>query len=225
MSSHFNTKNIEILLEKAKNSEIYSIIGFGSRVQYKNPEEIKKIVENIYNQIGGYVNRNPVFIYNGDPSNDGSIGIAYAYLSKLMIEYGGFLIMSQIDEAESWGIDKMMYVQEPVLYVPTPINRPNQCKYGGINWDNMPIGNTKSIVEINELRCQRNENPINKIFVIGDKLYEDDIIPWVSVIAHFERKIFNDLNIPVENIFAEAKNKDILISVQNEINNIETSLL
>lgn len=225
MSSHFNTKDIEYLLEKAKDSEIYTIIGFGSRVQYKNSYEIKNIIENIFNDVGGYLNKNPVFIYNGDPSNDGSIGIAYAYLSELMIKYGGFLIMSQIEEAKTWGVDKMMYVQEPILYVPMSDNHPKQCKYGGINWENEPIANTKSIVEINRLRIERCEKPINKVFVIGDKLHEDDVIPYVSVIAHFEKKIFNDINIPIENIFAEAKNKDILISVQDEINNIESSLL
>lgn len=211
MSSHFNHNDIKMLLDKAKASEIYSIIGFGARVQYKNPEEIKKIVDNIFHEVGGYLNKNPVFIYNGDPSNDGSIGIAFAYLSNLMIKYGGFLIMSQIDEAKTCGVDEMMYVEKPVLYVPTPIDGPKQCKYGGINLENIPVANTRSIVEINKLRIERNENPINKVFVIGDKLYEDDFINYyVSVIAHFEKKIFNDLNIPIEfHLELKAKNKDI----------------
>tara|TARA_B100001094_G_scaffold331967_1_gene402158 strand:+ start:6513 stop:7199 length:687 start_codon:yes stop_codon:yes gene_type:complete len=223
--SHFNENDIKIILDKAKNSEIYIIIGFGSRVQYNNPEEIEEIVKQIFEEVGGFIGKNPVFIYNGDPSNDNSIGIAYAHLSKLMKEYNsGFLIMTQINDAKEWGVDKMMNVEEPVLYVPSSNNCAKQCKFGGIDFDNKPVANTKSITEINKLRIERNEKPISKVFVIGDKIYEDDVIPHVSVISHFEKKIFSELNIPIDNIFAEAKNKDILKLVQSEIFEIESQI-
>lgn len=225
MSNHFNQQDILVILDKIKNHELYVIIGFGSRVQYKNHEEVKQITENIYNDAGGFNEKNPVFIYNGDPSNDGSIGIAYAKLSELMKSHGGFLIMTQIEEAKEWNVDENMFVEEPILYVPTSNNAPNQCKYGGIDFKGQPNANTKSIVEINNLRVQNNQNSIRKIYVIGDKLTENDNLPCVSVIAHFERNIFTKLGIELFHIFAKAKNKDILVKVQAEIEEIESQIL
>jgi len=224
MASHFNTQNIDTILNKVQKHELYSIIGFGSRVQYQDPEEVKQLTENIYNDAGGFDGKNPVFIYNGDPSNDGSIGIAYAKLSELMKSYGGFLIMTQIEEAKNWGVDENMFVEEPVLYVPTSNNAPKQCKYGGIDFKGQPNANTKSIVEINRLRIENGENSIKKIYVIGDKLYDNDVLPCVSVIAHFERNIFTELGIELFHIFATAKNKNILEKVQGEIEEIESQI-
>jgi len=224
MQNHFNQVDIKTILDKITNHELYSIIGFGSRVQYQDPEEVKQLAENIYNDAGGFVGKNPVFIYNGDPSDDGSIGIAYAKLSELMKSYGGFLIMTQIEEAKEWGVDKNMYVQEPVLYVPTSNNAPKQCKYGGVDFNGDPNANTKSIVEINSLRIKNNQNPIRKIYIIGDKLNDDDTLPSISVIAYFERNIFTEIGIELYHIFAEAKNKDILEKVQDEIEVIESMI-
>jgi hypothetical protein len=217
---HGNIEHISQILESVKQHDLYSMIGFGSRVQYKDEDKLKCIVEEIYTEVGGFKAKNPVFIYNGDPSNDGSIGVAYAHLSFLMKKHGGFLIMSQIEDAKQWSIDENMYIQGPILYVPSSKDCPVQCKYGGVDYDGAPVANTKSIVLINNLRIQRSEKPIKKIFVICDKLNETDIEPSVSVIAYFERLIFKNLRIPVIHKFTEAKNKDLLYSVQNEIHQI-----
>ena len=215
--SHFDKKNMYKILESIKNHDLYSMIGFGSRVQYKDEDKLKYIVQDIYKEVGGFEGTNPVFIYNGDPSNDGSIGVSYAHLSLIMKKNGGFLIMSQIEDTKEWPIDENMYIQGPILYVPSSKDCPEQCKYGGVDYYGSPVANTKSIVLINNLRIQRSENPIKKIFVVCDKLNETDIEPSVSVIAYFERVIFKNLRIPVIHKFTEAKNKDLLHSVQNEI--------
>ena len=219
-TTQFDSKDIKKIVEQTKDSEIYTMIGYGSRIQYKDKKEVEKEVEIIYKRVNGFDGSNPVFLYFGDPSGDGSISIAFEHLSKLMKEYGGYLIMTQIEKAKTYGVSEEMLIQEPILWTQTPTNSPPQCLYGGIDYNGNPCGNTLSMLEFNNIRVKHNLNKI-KIFILGD--YTNDRLN-VGVIAHYEHKFAIKYNIDYEIIQLEPKNKDLVLTIIDEIKEIDSQI-
>ena len=204
-TTQFDSKDIKKIVEQTKDSEIYTMIGYGSRIQYKDKKQVEKEVEIIYKRVNGF---------------DGSIGIAFEHLSKLMKEYGGYLIMTQIEKAKTYGISEEMLIQEPILWTQTPTNSPPQCLYGGIDYNGNPCGNTLSMLEFNNIRVKHNLNKI-KIFILGD--YTNDRLN-VGVIAHYEHKFAIKYNIDYEIIQLEPKNKDLVLTIIDEIKEIDSQI-
>ena len=162
-------KNTTSLVKKIGSTNIYMIIGNGTKNQFRDLRKINGILNKILKSIPN----NSVFLYFGDLANKKKPDVGYIFelLSTKRPDIRIFMI--QIDAAKNWGfpdfVDNVLWHKD----------YSNSCKFGGL-LNGKPCSNTKKWIEIHKM------HKITKVFILGGgpitleeyKLVKNNKIPY-----------------------------------------------
>lgn len=159
------------LIKTIGDSKLYMIIGNGSKNQYGDLREIRKVI----NSISKTIPENSALLYFGDYPNKDKPDVGYLFSMLTTLRKDIKVYMIQISEAKSWGFPdfvKGVYWHDDYS---------KKCKWGGVV-DGKPCSNTKKWLSLNR---RLKGKGIDGVFVVGGgpitideaKLAMDERIP------------------------------------------------